>query len=81
MIELENALFQNGACYLFDCGAPEEFKCVFDSNPGFVSGALDIDRKEFELSRRSKWQVRLEKYVLNIISDKLNKRFSTGSHR
>ena len=48
-----NAMFQSGACYLFDCGTPDDFRCVFDSNDMFTSGALEINRHSFEMSRWS----------------------------
>ena len=49
----EECYFQNGGCYLFDCGpsTPEEFKCRFTGNDAFTSGALLINRHAFEMSR------------------------------
>ena len=40
--------FQDGSCYMFDCGTPDDFYCRFDPNEGYVSGALEIDRHLFE---------------------------------
>ena len=47
-----------GECYLFDCGTPEEFTCVFDHHARFMSGALEVNRHQFEkISRghQGKW--------------------------
>lgn len=44
---------QTGSCFLFDCGPPlpEEFKCRFTANDAFTSGALELNRHAFEISR------------------------------
>ena len=47
-----------GECYLFDCGTPEDFTCVFDHHARFMSGALEVNRHQFEkISRghQGKW--------------------------
>ena len=37
-----------GECYLFDCGTPEDFTCVFDHHARFMSGALEVNRHQFD---------------------------------
>ncbi len=38
-----------GSCFMFDCGSPEDFRCLFDPNDNYVTGALEIDRHKFEV--------------------------------
>ena len=42
------SLFQEGSCFLFDCGSPDDFFCLFDPNDTYMTGALEIDRHLFE---------------------------------
>jgi hypothetical protein len=42
-------ILQEGACFLFDCGRPDDFKCQFDPNESYITGALEIDRHLFEV--------------------------------
>ena len=37
-----------GNCFLFDCGTPDDFVCVFDPNANYVTGTLKLDRHQFE---------------------------------
>ena len=54
-----------GECYLFDCGTPDDFTCVFDHHARFMSGALEVDRHQFDKISRGH-QVRFSMGIQNI---------------
>jgi len=33
---------KGGACFLFDCGRPSDFRCAFDASQNYISGALEV---------------------------------------
>lgn len=46
-------IIKGGSCFLFDCGppVPGEFLCRFTANEMFTSGALEVNRHQFEDSQ------------------------------
>ncbi|KAF0286871.1 hypothetical protein FJT64_014634 [Amphibalanus amphitrite] len=42
---------KTGSCFLFDCGPPDDYRCLFTSHTQFVSGTLRGSRAQFELTQ------------------------------
>ncbi|XP_071542817.1 uncharacterized protein [Panulirus ornatus] len=40
---------ESGACYLFDCGQPGDFKCTFTTHTFYTSSVLRVNRHQLEL--------------------------------
>lgn len=44
---------KSGSCFLFDCGSPDDFYCLFDPINTYMSGVLMVDRHAFESISRA----------------------------